>query len=54
MTYTASEISGKCLDSFVNHKINVFVNRQPANFKPRLTLAYSVPFAQFLNIVVAH
>ena len=24
MTETASEISGKCFDSFVNNKINVF------------------------------
>lgn len=55
MTETASEISAKCFDSFVNNKINVFFfDRQPANFKPRLTLAYSVPFAQFVKIVVAH
>ena len=54
MTEAASEISGKCFDSFVNNKIHGFFNRQPANLKPRLKLAYSVPFAQFVKIVVAH
>ena len=55
MTETASEISGKCFDSFVNNKIHVFFfHRQPAHLKPRLTLAYSLPFAQFVKIVVAH
>ena len=59
MTETASEILAKCFDSFVNNKLHVFFfffffYRQPSNFKPRLTLAYSVPFAQFVKIVVAH
>ena len=33
---TASEISGKCFDSFVNYEINGSINRQPASLKPRL------------------
>ena len=57
---TASEISGKCFDSFVNYEINGSINCQLASPKPRLksiifvTLVYSVPFAQFAKIVAVH